>query len=70
MTSGARSDFLEHSKNSHGIVRTPAKTTTPPQISLEETAIMKLNVKNIRYLSPDDWRVLTAVCARPHLSIA
>jgi hypothetical protein len=26
---------------------------------------MKLNVKNIRYLSADDWRVLTAVCARP-----
>jgi hypothetical protein len=26
---------------------------------------MKLNVKNIRYLSPDDWRVLTAVRARP-----
>jgi len=24
---------------------------------------MKLNVKNIRYLSSDDWRVLTAVCA-------
>lgn len=24
---------------------------------------MKLNVKNIRYLGPDDWRVLTAVCA-------
>ena len=24
---------------------------------------MKLNVKNIRYLSADDWRVLTAVCA-------
>ena len=22
---------------------------------------MKLNVKNIRYLTPDDWRVLTAV---------
>jgi hypothetical protein len=31
---------------------------------------MKLNVKNIRYLSPDDWRVLTAVCARTGLSIA
>lgn len=28
---------------------------------------MKLNVKNIRYLSPDDWRVLTAVCL--HLPI-
>lgn len=26
------------------------------------TASMKLNVKNIRYLTPDDWRVLTAVC--------
>ena len=25
---------------------------------------MKLNVKNIRYLAADDWRVLTAVCAR------
>ena len=25
---------------------------------------MKLNVKNIRYLTADDWRVLTAVCAR------
>lgn len=24
---------------------------------------MKLNVKNIRYLTPDDWRVLTAVGA-------
>jgi hypothetical protein len=34
------------------------------------TANMKLNVKNIRYLSPDDWRVLTAVCARTRLSIA
>jgi hypothetical protein len=34
------------------------------------TASMKLNVKNIRYLTPDDWRVLTAVCARTHLSIA
>jgi hypothetical protein len=32
---------------------------------------MKLNVKNIRYLSPDDWRVLTAVCARtPSFPIA
>lgn len=26
---------------------------------------MKLNVKNIRYLTPDDWRVLTAVCLLP-----
>ena len=29
---------------------------------------MKLNVKNIRYLAPEDWRVLTAVLmpsARP-----
>jgi len=26
---------------------------------------MKLNVKNIRYLTSDDWRVLTAVCAPP-----
>ena len=24
---------------------------------------MKLNVKNIRYVAPEDWRVLTAVCA-------
>jgi hypothetical protein len=24
---------------------------------------MKLNVKNIRYVTPEDWRVLTAVCA-------
>lgn len=24
---------------------------------------MKLNVKNIRYLTPEDWRVLTAVRA-------
>jgi hypothetical protein len=24
---------------------------------------MKLNVKNIRYLTPDDWRTLPAVCA-------
>jgi len=32
--------------------------------SARRTATMKLNVKNIRYLSPDDWRVLTAVCAR------
>lgn len=30
----------------------------------ENTANMKLNVKNIRYLTSDDWRVLTAVCAR------
>lgn len=26
-------------------------------------AAMKLNVKNIRYVTPEDWRVLTAVCA-------
>lgn len=26
-------------------------------------ADMKLNVKNIRYVTPEDWRVLTAVCA-------
>jgi sarcosine oxidase gamma subunit len=31
--------------------------------SPQNTVAMKLNVKNIRYLSPDDWRVLTAVCA-------
>jgi hypothetical protein len=29
-----------------------------------DTLTMKLNVKNIRYLAADDWRVLTAVCAR------
>ena len=27
----------------------------------QSAAAMKLNVKNIRYLSADDWRVLTAV---------
>lgn len=26
---------------------------------------MKLNVKNIRYLTPEDWRVLTAVTTHP-----
>lgn len=26
---------------------------------------MKLNVKNIRYLTPDDWRTLTAVLHPP-----
>jgi hypothetical protein len=31
---------------------------------------MKLNVKNIRYLSADDWRTLTAVRDSPLLNFA
>lgn len=27
---------------------------------------MKLDTRAIRYLTSDDWRVLTAVCAFPH----
>jgi len=36
-------------------------TTTPER--LQDTDKMKLNVKNIRYLLSDDWRVLRAVCS-------
>jgi hypothetical protein len=36
--------------------------TTPGRRS--KYANMKLNVQHMRYLSSDDWRVLTAVCAR------
>ena len=42
----------------------PCNTACAPPGPDEHTASMKLNVKNIRYLAADDWRVLTAVCAR------
>lgn len=42
---------------------TPATFTAAFLRQDETTAKMKLNVKNIRYLVQDDWRVLTAVCA-------
>ena len=48
-------------------VKSIFSTTTPPNCA-QNTAAMKLNVKNIRYLAPEDWRVLTAVpmpSARP-----
>lgn len=64
ITSGASSDFLEPSK----IIRTthpnPCENTQLAHSQPRNIAKMKLNVKNIRYLSPEDWRVLTAVCAR------
>jgi hypothetical protein len=69
IASCASSDFLEPSK----IIlhpRAPCENTKDRQLQARNTANMKLNVKNIRYLSPDDWRVLTAVCARTGLSIA
>jgi hypothetical protein len=37
-------------------------TTTQHRNHDKKGAEMKLNVKNIRYLTPEDWRVLTAVC--------
>jgi hypothetical protein len=40
-----------------------AFTSTAYLYYVQNTAKMKLNVKNIRYLTPDDWRVLTAVRA-------
>jgi sarcosine oxidase gamma subunit len=39
----------------------PCNNAHNPAEVLYKTARMKLNVKNIRYLGPDDWRVLTAV---------
>jgi hypothetical protein len=48
----------------------PCEHDDDGSLHARNTANMKLNVKNIRYLSPDDWRVLTAVCARTRLSIA
>ena len=43
--------------------RPPLPNTHLHPEELRDTAKMKLNLKNIRYLSSDDWRVLTAVCA-------
>jgi hypothetical protein len=63
IASGASSDFLEPSKFIlHP--RNPCENTQNYPLQARDIANMKLNVKNIRYLSPDDWRVLTAVCAR------
>lgn len=49
----------------HSRVVTTTTTTTTDPAHVRRAATMKLNVKNIRYLTPDDWRVLTAV---PHSS--
>jgi L-amino acid N-acyltransferase YncA len=43
--------------------RQAAFTTTTHPAYVHDIAKMKLNVKNIRYLTPEDWRVLTAVRA-------
>jgi hypothetical protein len=50
--------FDEFTKTPESPLKGIQLSGTPPN-----TAAMKLNVKNIRYLSSDDWRVLTAVCA-------
>jgi hypothetical protein len=50
--------FDEFTKTPESLVKGIQLSGIPPN-----TAAMKLNVKNIRYLSSDDWRVLTAVCA-------
>lgn len=41
-------------------VKSHSAPPQPPDCA-QTTAAMKLNVKNIRYLTPEDWRVLTAV---------
>lgn len=63
---GACSDPLLHqtSKNYCPPSLPPATAAARPPEGLRTTRTMKLNVKNIRYLAADDWRVLTAVCAR------
>lgn len=42
----------------------PCNTASSTPDAYENIAKMKLDVKNIRYLSATDWRVLTSVCAR------
>jgi hypothetical protein len=79
-SAGAKSTPADHQRRELRLSRTlqkipphrpnPCKDTQDGPLHARNTANMKLNVKNIRYLSPDDWRVLTAVCARTRLSIA
>lgn len=61
----AQTDFEKRPKLFDEFTKTPESLVQGIPLSgiPQNIAAMKLNVKNIRYLSSDDWRVLTAVCA-------